>query len=127
MLGFNHLGRMGQLGNQMFKYASLKGIARNRGFDYMVANNEDVVVDSLGNKLYTELFNPFNIDVQQCVLDPQQYVQEPHFQFSEELFNTCPDNASLIVMILYVSNEISSTDMKSNSIFCLTHHILTGF
>ena len=96
MLGFNHLGRMGQLGNQMFQYASLKGIARNRGFDYMVANNEDVVVDSLGNKLYTELFNPFNLDVKQGVLDTQQYIQEPHFQFSEELFNTCPDNASLV-------------------------------
>ena len=96
MLGFNHLGRMGQLGNQMFQYASLKGIARNRGFDYMVANNADVVVDSLGNKLYTELFNPFDIDVKQGVLDTQQYIQEPHFQFSEELFNTCPDNASLV-------------------------------
>ena len=96
MLGFNHLGRMGQLGNQMFQYASLKGIARNRGFDYMVANNADVVVDSLGNKLYTELFNPFDIDVKQGVLNTQQYIQEPHFQFSEELFNTCPDNASLV-------------------------------
>ena len=87
---------MGQLGNQMFQYASLKGIARNRGFDYMVANNADVVVDSLGNKLYTELFNPFDIDVKQGVLNTQQYIQEPHFQFSEELFNTCPDNASLV-------------------------------
>ena len=87
---------MGQLGNQMFQYASLKGIARNRGFDYMVAHNADVVVDSLGNKLYTELFNPFDIDVKQGVLDTQQYIQEPHFQFSEELFNTCPDNASLV-------------------------------
>ena len=45
---------MGQLGNQMFQYASLKGIARNRGFDYMVAKNDDVVVDSLGNRLYTD-------------------------------------------------------------------------
>ena len=87
---------MGQLGNQMFQYASLKGIARNRGFDYMVAHNADVVVDSLGNKLYTELFNPFDIVVKQGVLDTQQYIQEPHFQFSEELFNTCPDNASLV-------------------------------
>ena len=56
---------MGQLGNQMFQYASLKGIARNRGFDYMVANNEDPVVDSLGNRFYTELFNPFDLDVKQ--------------------------------------------------------------
>ena len=26
MIGFNHLGRLGQLGNQMFQYAALKGI-----------------------------------------------------------------------------------------------------
>ena len=95
MLGFNHLGRMGQLGNQMFQYASLKGIARNRGFDYMVAKNDDVVVDSLGNRLYTELFNPFNINVKTGMLNGD-YVQEPHFQFSEDLFNNCPDNTSLI-------------------------------
>ena len=86
---------MGQLGNQMFQYASLKGIARNRGFDYMVAKNDDVVVDSLGNRLYTELFNPFNINVKTGMLNGE-YVQEPHFQFSEDLFNNCPDNVSLI-------------------------------
>ena len=95
MLGFNHLGRMGQLGNQMFQYASLIGIARNRVFDYMVAKNDDVVVDSLGNRLYTELFNPFNINVKTGMLNGD-YVQEPHFQFSEDLFNNCPDNTSLI-------------------------------
>ena len=27
MLGLNYLGKMGQLGNQMFQYAALKGIA----------------------------------------------------------------------------------------------------
>ena len=86
---------MGQLGNQMFQYASLKGIASNRGFDYMVANNEDVVVDSLGNRLYTELLNPFDINVKTGMLNGE-YVQEPHFQFSEDLFNNCPDNVSLI-------------------------------
>jgi hypothetical protein len=31
MLAFNHLGRLGRLGNQMFQYASLRGIASNRG------------------------------------------------------------------------------------------------
>ena len=31
MIGLNYLGKMGQLGNQMFQYAALKGIARNRG------------------------------------------------------------------------------------------------
>ncbi len=96
MLAFNHMGRMGQLGNQMFQYASLKGIARNRGFDYMIPNNTETVVDSLGNHLRTEIFRPFDIDVKVGVLQTDQYIQEPHFQFSEELFNNCPDNVSLV-------------------------------
>ena len=33
MIGFNALGRMGRLCNQMFQYAALKGIARNTGVD----------------------------------------------------------------------------------------------
>jgi hypothetical protein len=36
MIGFDALGKLGRLGNQMFQYASLKGIARNRGYDYCI-------------------------------------------------------------------------------------------
>ena len=39
VIGFNHIGRLGQLGNQMFQYSALKGIARNRGYDYMIPNH----------------------------------------------------------------------------------------
>ena len=94
-LAFNHIGRLGQLGNQMFQYASLKGIAKHRGFDYMVPVYSDTFVDSLGNKLRTELFNPFNLKVNIGSMQTEKYLQEPHFQFSQELFNTCPDNISL--------------------------------
>ena len=34
MIGFNALGQLGRLGNQMFQFAALKGIARHRGFEY---------------------------------------------------------------------------------------------
>ena len=97
-IAFNHLGRMGQLGNQMFQYASLKGIARNRGRDYMIPNNTEVVVDSLGNRLRTEIFRPFDLhpELRVGILETQQYVQEPHFHFSNELFSSCPDNVSLV-------------------------------
>ena len=36
MLSFNNLGNLGRLANQMFQYASLKGIARNRGYDFCI-------------------------------------------------------------------------------------------
>ena len=36
MISFNNIGNLGRLANQMFQYASLKGIARNRGFEYTI-------------------------------------------------------------------------------------------
>ena len=36
MIGFNNLGNMGRLGNQMFEYAALRGIAANKGYDWCI-------------------------------------------------------------------------------------------
>ena len=36
MISFNNLGNLGRLANQMFQYASLKGIAKNRGYDFCI-------------------------------------------------------------------------------------------
>ena len=96
---FNHIGRLGQLGNQMFQYASLKGIARHRGFDYMIPQH-NVEIDVLGNHLRTELFDPFDLNVKVGLQDVK-YIQEPHYHFSEELFNNCPDNVSLYGFLCY--------------------------
>jgi hypothetical protein len=96
MIGFNHLGRLGQLGNQMFQYASLKGIAINRGFDFCIPNYDEPVIDALGNRLKTEIFNPFKPKVSIGSLNTEKYIQEPGFGFSEALYNECPDNVSLV-------------------------------
>ena len=34
MIGFNALGQLGRLGNQMFQFAALKGIARHHGYQF---------------------------------------------------------------------------------------------
>ena len=108
MIGFNYLGKLGQLGNQMFQYASLRGIARNRGVDFRLPYHDEVFVDSLGNKLKIELFNPFvmsnvtqsNIGMiggdnphDASVIDSTR--TEGGHNFNEALFNTCPDNVTL--------------------------------
>ena len=37
MIGINHLGKKYErLANQMFQYAAIKGIAKNRGFTYCI-------------------------------------------------------------------------------------------
>ena len=47
MIGFNYLGKMGQLGNQMFQYAALRGIANNRGYNFCIPYHNEVVDDGL--------------------------------------------------------------------------------
>ena len=88
MIGLNYLGKMGQLGNQMFQYAALKGIARNRGLDFKIPNHNEAIQDGLGNILRIELFEPFNIKSKYYgLIETNDYVQETHFHFDEELYN----------------------------------------
>jgi len=95
MIGFNDLGNLGRLGNQMFQFAALKGIARNRGFEYCLppSKNQDEWIDH-------QLFNPFNLsNITQLnvqFIDPSRpIVTESSFSFDEKLFNECPDWISL--------------------------------
>ena len=40
MIGFNALGQLGRLGNQMFQFAALKGIARHHGYQFCFPPSE---------------------------------------------------------------------------------------
>ena len=96
-IGFNALGRMGRLCNQMFQYSALKGIARNTGVDCCIPHYTQAVDDGIGNMLRTELFDSFNLNVKLGLLNNGHapVVQERFFHFDEELFNNCPDHVSL--------------------------------
>ena len=97
MIGFNALGRMGRLCNQMFQYAALKGIARKTGVDCCIPHYTQAVDDGIGNMLRTELFDSFDLDVTVKLLDNGHapVVNERHFHFDEELFKMCPDHVDL--------------------------------
>lgn len=97
MIGFNALGRMGRLANQMFQYASLKGIAKNIGTDIIIPNHTDAVDDGIGNMLRTELFDSFDLRVNVGILNKGHapVVNERFFHFDEELFILCPDHVCL--------------------------------
>ena len=91
MLAFNHLGQLGRFGNQMFQYASLKGIARNRGMNYRIPNNLDSI----------ELFRSFKLETLRSenigLLDNgyAPVAEEKYFHFDEIFFNMCPDEISI--------------------------------
>jgi len=99
MIGFNHLGRLGRFGNQMFQYAALRGIAANNNTNFCLPIWSDKVNDGLGNMLKTELFDCFNMRSVnnlniQLIDSKRPVVSENGFNFDEKIFN-CNDWISL--------------------------------
>ena len=39
MIGFNQIGKLGRLGNQMFQYATLKSIASKHGYKFTIPDS----------------------------------------------------------------------------------------
>ena len=97
MIGFNALGRMGRLCNQMFQYAALRGLSSKSGAEICIPYYQDAVDDGIGNMLRTELFDSFNLNVKTGLLNNGHapVVQERFFHFDQELFDHCPDHVSL--------------------------------
>ena len=92
MIGFDSIGTIGRLGNQMFQHAALKGIARNRGFQYSIPPYyPQVQIDNYGLLEAFELTNVDRVDF----THHKQTIQESHFHFDERIFNECPDNSNI--------------------------------
>ena len=95
MIGFNALGQLGRLGNQMFQFASLKGIARHRGFNYCFP-------PSFNKNEWTDhqLLIPFKLrstnelNIQYIDLE-RPTIREESFLFDKNLYDNCPDWVSI--------------------------------
>lgn len=93
MIGYDSIGKNGRLGNQMFQYAALKGIATNRKFDYTIPpENSSIQIDNYGLIQSFELTTNKNIGW----LNSPNLVQESGFDFDENLFNNCPDDVNIL-------------------------------
>ena len=87
-IGFNYLGKMGQLGNQMFEYAATLGVARYLGVAFTIPNHDEVMVDALGNRLRIELFDCFNINPDNVgLLKTDNVLAEKGFDYDDKIFN----------------------------------------
>ena len=99
MLSFNKLGKSGRLGNQMFQYAALRGIAANRQMDWQVPPPGTSGVDEFGCENNYCMFETFKL----AAATPEhhgfhrdnRWAVWKEFHFNQELFDKCPDDVNL--------------------------------
>ena len=97
MIGFNHLGRIGRLGNQMFQVAGLMGIAAYRGYDYCIPDHS--AYSDYGGFEHHELqgcFKMKHFDSNNYGFVAGDLVQLDQYHYCQELMDECPDNITLI-------------------------------
>ena len=92
MIGNDRIGSNGRLGNQMFQYASMRGIAAARGYDWVVPSQD---YDHTANYALFETFNMSTVKPKNIGFVRGQMVQENDHCFSQDFFDSCPDNSTL--------------------------------
>lgn len=82
---------MGRLGNQMFQYAAVRGIAERQGYEFAIPPSE------FKNEWTDhQLFEAFKLSgLKNIEYVRGDYVREKHFAFDEYLLNDMPDGHSL--------------------------------
>ena len=95
MLAFNELGNLGRLGNQMFQYAAVKGIAKNKGYEWCIPPFSIERIDnySLANCFILGSVTESN----RFILDRGNapVVVERQYHYDDELLQLCPNDVSL--------------------------------
>ena len=84
-IGMNNLGRNGRIGNQMFQYASLVGIAKNRGFDFKIPPDTEL----------SKCFEMLHCGGRYGFIQGDEVEVHDCHEFCSELFNECPNHVHL--------------------------------
>lgn len=103
-ISFNLLGQHGRLGNQIFQFAALKGLANKHKYHFMIPTE---------NHQLLECFTLASLDESNFSINKvDQRVHERFFHWDELLFNECPDNVDLLgyfqseKYFSHISNEL---------------------
>jgi hypothetical protein len=92
MIGYNKLGSNGRLGNQMFQYAALRGIAAKRGYEWVIPPD---TYDHDSNYGLFETFEMSGVEEKNLGFVDNKFVKESNHSFDKNIFENCPDNVSI--------------------------------
>ena len=87
MISFNRLGNMGHLGNQMFQYAAIKGIASKNNIEFYIPETKHF---GTTYNLWSNIDDCFDIKCNRTITNFPQYT-ESKFNFDKNLFNISGD------------------------------------
>jgi hypothetical protein len=94
MITFHKLGELGRLGNQLFQYAALKGLASKNGYEVKIPNPQTMSWHG-----QVSLLDKFNIEceyaTQYDMNTLQNLYEEPTWQKYDDKFFNVPDNTTL--------------------------------
>ena len=91
-ISFQGLGNEGRLGNQMFQYAFVRGVAANRGFDWIVPGPDADRLDNYGLFDAFELYGCFPQNQGEPFFHKQEVYRD--MAFNEKIYNECEDNTN---------------------------------
>ena len=92
MIGNNRIGCNGRLGNQMFQYASMRGIASVKGFDWVVPPEN---YDHTANYPLFETFKMTNVQNNNIGFVKGNILKETIHCFDKNLVDSCSDDTDL--------------------------------
>ena len=94
MITFHKLGELGRLGNQLFQYAALKGLASKNGYTAKIPNPQTMSWHG-----QVSLLDKFNIECEYATQEDmntlQNLYEEPTWEKYDDNFFNIPDNTSL--------------------------------
>ena len=93
-ISYNRLGSNGRHGNQMFQYAGFRGIAANRGFDWIVPPED---CPSTCNYSLFECFKMESVQPENFGYGKGRTIDKGIFHFDKDLYDNCPDDANINV------------------------------
>ena len=92
MIGNNRIGCNGRLGNQMFQYASMRGKASVKGFDWVVPPEN---YDHTANYALFETFKMTNVQDKNIGFVEGEILKETIHCYDKNLVDSCSDNTNL--------------------------------